>query len=337
MVISKATELQSPQPKCDSNLRTELNMPLHSNLFIVQNQSSNLALIDRKGLRSGLFAIRDVMAVLIQPTLSNAVRAIRQKVHMMTRLAATGLAAMSVICSAQPARAGELLRVQGHLMRWASEAPVGRTIITYSTLTGPYLVQNGKSILSPTNCAKMHAFADIAGRSPTLSEEKAKRELQSALQAWERVAAIAFVEVDDPRRANIVIGAADDPGGRAFANLSYRSEKGLRPVTMALGKPEPLPSAKTHAENDDGAMVPIDQAYVCLNPKSRWKIGFDGDLDVYDLRHTFMHEIGHAIGLDHPDSTGAVMAFRYDERVRELQPSDIDGVQRLYGAPASAD
>jgi ApaG protein len=28
----------------------------------------------------------------------------------------------------------------------------------------------------------------------------------------------------------------------------------------------------------DGSMVPIDQAYVCLNPKSRWKIGFDGAL-----------------------------------------------------------
>jgi predicted Zn-dependent protease len=312
-------------------------MPLNSILLIGRNQSSNWVATDRKGLRSRLFASRAAMAVLIQPTLSNAAAAIRQKVHMMTRIAATGLAAMSVICSAPPAYAGELLRVQGHLMRWASEAPVGRTIITYSTLTGPYLVQTDKSILSPTNCAKMHAFADIAGKSPTLLGEKAKSELQSAFQAWERVAAIAFVEVDDPRRANIVIGAADDPGGRAFANLSYRSEKGSRPVTMALGKPEPLPSAKTDAENDDGSMVPIDQAYVCLNPKSRWKIGFDGDLDVYDLRHTFMHEVGHAIGLDHPGGTGAIMAFRYDERVRDLQPSDIDGAQRLYGAPASAD
>jgi len=277
------------------------------------------------------------MAVLIQPTLSNAATTIRQKVHMMTRLAATGLAAMSVICSTPPAHAGELLRVQGHLMRWPSETPLERTVITYSILTGSYLVQNDKRILSPTNCAKMHAFGDIVGKSPALSEDKAKRELQSAFQAWERVAAIAFVEVDDPRLANIVIGAADDPGGRAFANLSYRSEKGLTPVTMALGKPEPLPSPTTDATNDDGSMVPIDQAYVCLNPKSRWKIGFDGDLDVYDLKHTFMHEIGHAIGLDHPDSTGSVMAFRYDERVRDLQPSDIDGAQRLYGAPGSAD
>jgi predicted Zn-dependent protease len=275
-------------------------------------------------------------SVLTRPTPSSAAAAIRQKVHRTTRLVAAGLAAMSVICSAPPAQAAELLSVQGHLMRWRSEAPAGRTIITYSTLTGPYSVQNDKRILSPTNCTTMHAFADIVGKSPALSEEKAKRELQSAFQAWERVAAIAFVEVDDPRLANIVIGAADDPGGHAFANLSYQGEKGSSPVTMALGKPEPLRSA-ADAQNDDGSMVPIDQAYVCLNPKSRWKIGFDGDLNVYDLKHTFMHEIGHAIGLDHPGSTGAVMAFRYDERVRDLQPSDIGGVQRLYGAPASAE
>ncbi len=273
------------------------------------------------------------MATLMQSTLSNAAAAVRQRLHEMTRLAATGLAAMSVICSAPPAHAGELLRVHGHLMRWPSEAPAGRTIITYATLTGPYSVQNDERTLSPTNCAKMHGFADIVGKSSALPEEKAKRALQSAFQAWERVAAIAFVEVDDPRLANIVIGAADDPGGRAFANLRYRSENGLRPITMALGKAEPLPSAAIDAKDNDGSMAPIEQAYVCLNPKSHWKIGFDGDLDVYDLRHTFMHEIGHAIGLDHPDSTGAVMAFRYDERVRDLQQSDIDGVQKLYGAP----
>jgi len=70
-----------------------------------------------------------------------------------------------------------------------------------------------------------------------------------------------------------------------------------------------------------------------LNPKEPWKIGFDGNLGVYDLRYTFMHEIGHAIGLDHPGSSGAIMGFRYDEQVRELQPSDIAAAQLLYGPP----
>lgn len=256
---------------------------------------------------------------------------------MVRLVALAGLAALSSLYDAAFADAGELLRVQGHLMRWAPEAAGGKTVITYSILNSSYHVQSNKSILSPSNCAKMHAFADIVAQSPRVTEEKAKSELQAAFQAWEKVADIAFVEAADPSVANIVIGAADDPGGRAFANLSYRSEKGITPVTMALGKPSPSTSTASDGKSSDGSIVPIDQAYVCLNPKSRWKTGFDGNLEVYDLRHTFTHEVGHAIGLDHPDSTGAVMAFRYDERVRDLQPSDIAGVQRLYGARAAAE
>jgi hypothetical protein len=254
---------------------------------------------------------------------------------MMRLVALAGLAAVSTLGHAALADAGELLRIEGYLMRWAPEAAGGKTVITYSILQGAYRVKTRKSILSPSNCAKMHAFSDIVAKSPDITEEKAKGELQAALRRWESVANIAFVEANDPSLANIVIGAADDPGGRAFANLSYRSEKGLTPVTMALGKPDVHASQVSDDSGGDGSIVPIDQAYVCLNPKSRWKIGFDGNLDVYDLRHTFTHEVGHAIGLDHPDSTGAVMAFRYDERVRELQPSDIAGVQRLYGPRAA--
>ena len=252
---------------------------------------------------------------------------------MIRRVALAGLAAVSSFGNAALAEAGELLRVEGYLMRWAPEAAGGKTIITYSILQGAYHVKTRKSILSPSNCAKMHAFSDIVAKSPDLTEEKAKNELQAALRRWESVANIAFIEMNDPSLANIVIGAADDPGGRAFANLSYRGEKGPTPVTMALGN---APASPVLDDNGgDGSVVPIDQAYVCLNPKSRWKIGFDGNLDVYDLRHTFTHEVGHAIGLDHPDSTGAVMAFRYDERVRDLQPSDIAGVRRLYGPRAA--
>jgi hypothetical protein len=240
------------------------------------------------------------------------------------------LAVMSLVFDATAGQGAALLQVQGHTIRWTPDAATPVTVITYSILNGPYIVQSGKSILSPSNCARMHAFAGIVAATAGVSEEAAKKELRAAFQAWEAVANVEFVEVGDPGIANIVIGAADDPGGRAFANLSYRTEKGVTPVTMALGKPR-----STAAHDDaigDGSPVAIDQAYVCLNGKSQWKAGFDGNLDVYDLRHTFTHEVGHAIGLDHPDSTGAVMAFRYDERVRGLQASDIAAAQRLYGA-----
>jgi hypothetical protein len=233
--------------------------------------------------------------------------------------------------AAAPGSAGALLEVDGHLLKWISEAPGTTTIITYAVLNGPYALPGGKRILSPDNCSSMHAFNGIAAASSGVRPEDAIRALHAAFAAWEAAANVKFVEVSDPLEANIVVGAQDFPVGRAFTNLSYLSAHGFSPVEKALGGMGP--AAEPAGAEPSGGVSGIEQSYVCLNPSMRWKTGFDGDLEVYDLRHTFMHEIGHAIGLDHPGSSGAVMGYRYDEGVRDLQPSDIAAVQRLYGPP----
>ena len=66
--------------------------------------------------------------------------------------------------------------------------------------------------------------------------------------------------------------------------------------------------------DEAGGKKIIGRSLICLNPTQPWKIGFDGRLDVYDLRYTIAHEIGHAIGLDHPSAAGQLMSYRYDER-----------------------
>jgi len=71
---------------------------------------------------------------------------------------------------------------------------------------------------------------------------------------------------------------------------------------------------------------------ICFNPLRRWKIGFDGNLDVYDLRYVLMHELGHAIGLNHPRARGQLMTHKYGEEFRALQPGDIHGIETLYGS-----
>ncbi len=114
---------------------------------------------------------------------------------------------------------------------------------------------------------------------------------------WQHAAEIDFRETADPLRADILIGAQAEPRGRAFTNVARR-------------------------DNDRDGAGEIQQSLICLNPEVRWKIGFDGNLDVYDLRYTIAHEIGHAIGLDHPGRDGQLMSYRYAETSRELMPGD---------------
>lgn len=78
-------------------------------------------------------------------------------------------------------------------------------------------------------------------------------------------------------------------------------------------------------------MRSISRALICLNPAEPWKVGFDGNLAVYDLRYTLTHEIGHTIGLDHPAARGELMYVDYEEKFRVPQPGDVRGAAALYG------
>ena len=139
-----------------------------------------------------------------------------------------------------------------------------------------------------------------------------REEISAAFAMWESVAGISFREAADPAKADILIGAQVEPEGWAFADVFY----------------------DTHSPSE---VKPISRSLVCLNPAKRWKIGFDGDLKTYDLRYTIAHEIGHAIGLDHPSSAGTIMGYRYEERFRDLQPGDVQGAVALYGPRATTD
>lgn len=257
-------------------------------------------------------------------------------IGMYKWLAAAASVIAVVHVGAGAVHGSELLRVESGIVKWQQAASDHVTVITYTVLTGPYEFPKSTNTLSPDNCGRMRPFSEITSASPSISDATARQELRSAFDAWEQVAGVRFIELKAPVRADIIIGTTQGSIGRAFANLSLKDRPASGKAAKALGGASTGAAIDAFRSVSDGPVAAIEQAYICMNPNLRWKIGFDGNLDVYDLRYTFMHEIGHAIGLDHPGSSGSVMGFKYDERVQQLQSSDISAAQWLYGLPKLA-
>lgn len=197
------------------------------------------------------------------------------------------------------------LRIEGVDVRWTKPVDdTGRQILKWRIATA------SEQFAGATNCKEMTSPEPLLAMS-RISPSTFREELRAAFEMWQISAGLRFVEAMPGEQADITIGAQAQPEGRAFADVAFdrASGSGTRAISRAL---------------------------ICLNPVVRWKIGFDGNLDVYDLRYTFAHEIGHAIGLDHPRQRGSLMWFRYDERLRGLQPGDVEGATALYGAAPSA-
>lgn len=202
-----------------------------------------------------------------------------------------------------------LLALDGRsAVRWAVPPQGLPAKITYAFVTGSVMFPGAR------NCDGMVAPDAMLQRS-SIGMDAFRREVRAAFDLWQQAANVQFEEISSATAAGILIGADAKPRGRAFTNVKLKAGVATRDV---------------------GRVGAIDQSLICLNPLQPWKIGFDGDLDVYDLRFTMTHEIGHAIGLDHPGPDGQLMSFRYVERSRDLQPGDIAGATALYGRRGQA-
>ncbi len=195
-----------------------------------------------------------------------------------------------------------LLELDGYKVKWGDQTLGVGASISYA------FADETLSFDDARNCGVLASMERLA--RPDLPLETLEREAAAAFRVWERAANLSFHRVADAKDADIILGAQGQPRSRAFANVSYEPEE------------------------KEGVRA-IDQALVCLNPDQKWKVGFGGDADIYDIRYTLIHEIGHAIGLDHPGPSGQVMGFRYTENFPGLQPGDLRGIRRLYGHRAS--
>jgi hypothetical protein len=209
------------------------------------------------------------------------------------------LAGLVGVCGAQAGSylGFRLLDFDGVFVRWGAETREPVTI-TYAFVDRPANFDDAR------NCRAMVSLDGLLASSG-IDRRALEREAAAAFEMWEQVADIRFEPAPAGARPSILIGAQRDPIAFAFADVAY-----------AKG---------------EGPLRPIERSLICFNPQKRWKIGFDGNLAVYDLRYTLAHEIGHAIGLDHPGPHGQIMSMHYQEEFRTLQAGDVSGAVRIYG------
>lgn len=193
-----------------------------------------------------------------------------------------------------------LLKLEGAYVKWGAPKLGTGATVRYA------LLERKADFPAARNCGEMIPL-NASLREQGISAQQLDAEMAAAFALWERAADIRFERVNDAAAADILIGGQAQPHGRAFANVKFRTE-------------------------DRGETRRIDKALICLNPREPWKVGFGGDADAYDLRYTIAHEIGHAIGLNHPGPSGQLMGFKYAETFRALQPGDLSGAVALYGS-----
>src|SRR5215217_1013220 len=135
--------------------------------------------------------------------------------------------------------------------------------------------------------------------------------IQNAFSAWQAVANIEFVQVNDNGAAFNAAGATGDIriGTHAFDGPSG---------TLAHAYYPP------HNGNSAAGDLHFDSA-------ENWSCTTNGT----DIGIVALHEIGHSLGLSHENTTAvAVMDPFYNSSLIGLQSDDISGVESIYGLPA---
>lgn len=138
--------------------------------------------------------------------------------------------------------------------------------------------------------------------------------VRDAFQAWENIANIDFVEVADGASSEIRLGwDSIDGSNGTVGEASYSG------ITDSFYNPRDPRYSITEAE------IRFDLAETWSTSQS------SADPNNVSFYAVALHEIGHALGLDHTDNVDTIMYPSITDLI-DLAPGDIAGAQAIYGA-----
>jgi hypothetical protein len=160
----------------------------------------------------------------------------------------------------------------------------------------------------------------IGGVPSTLNQAMAARGIstaswqaafQKAAAFWESVANVNLVQVPDGGQAFGTAG--DQQGDPRFGDIR---------IGGAPDKSGNLASAFLPPAYNGGTVA----GDIVFNTNAAWQVNND-----YDVLTVAIHEIGHALGMDHSSITAADMYAYYNGVKQALTSDDIAGIQSIYG------
>ena len=145
---------------------------------------------------------------------------------------------------------------------------------------------------------------------------EAQNAVREAMAEWESVSGLSLIEVPAGGDIEVSWGCGAESGPYAFDG----------PGGMLAKATLPLPNLGAYAGN---VYLDDDENWVAQAPTAPYPE------QVY-LKSSVMHEIGHALGLNHSDHSDALMWATY-AGMRGLSADDIAAIQSIYGGPQVAD
>ncbi len=152
----------------------------------------------------------------------------------------------------------------------------------------------------------------IGNTPPNLAQAAVESAIETALEAWSNVIDVQFTQISQPNQRDSIdftFGSIDGAGG-----------------TLA------------QAYLPDDLNPPRIAGDVEFDLSESWEIGNALGNSAFDLVHVAVHEIGHALGVDHLDVSGSVMApfVSPSQQYRGLSSADIDAALQIYAAAPGA-